>query len=333
MLRLNKNIEIFFNYFLGPILFIWLSLSIYHQVKNQPNLELSWEKIKEAWQGRQSWMLAVVVILMGVNWGIEARKWQVLLKPLESMSWWKAFKGTLAGVAFAVNTPNRIGEYGGRIIYVKEGNRTKAISLTLVGSISQFLVTLLTGCGGLIFLLTTDASEALRLKSPSYAFWLEVILYIVAAMSMVTALLYFRLNWLVKLIDKLPGASRLAFHIEVVEKLDFWILLRVLSLSFGRYLVFACQYVLMLWLMQITVTVWQAFWLMTVVFLVLAVVPTIALAEIGLRGEVSLELFGLFSNNKIGIITSSVGIWVINLIVPALLGSILILRTKIFKNK
>ncbi|HUP13679.1 MAG TPA: hypothetical protein VM187_15765, partial [Niastella sp.] len=181
--------------------------------------------------------------------------------------------------------------------------------------------------------LTTEASAALSAKSPSYAFWLQVVLYIVCALGVATALVYFRLNWLVKLIDRLPGTSRLAFHIEVIEKLDFFILLRVLSLSFGRYLVFACQYVLMLWLMDIEVTVWQAFWLMTVVFLVLAVVPTIALAEIGLRGEVSLELFGLFSNNKIGIVASSVGIWVINLIIPALLGSLLILRTKIFKIK
>ena len=85
--------------------------------------------------------------------------------------------------------------------------------------------------------------------------------------------------------------------------------------------------------MQVDVTVWQAFWLISVVFLILAVVPTIALAEIGLRGKVALELFGLYSMNNVGIITASVGIWFVNLVVPALLGSILIFRIKIFKNK
>ena len=85
--------------------------------------------------------------------------------------------------------------------------------------------------------------------------------------------------------------------------------------------------------MQVDVTVWQTFWLISVVFLVLAVVPTIALAEVGIRGKISLELFGLFSINNIGIITASVGIWCINLVIPSLLGSLLILRIKIFKNK
>jgi len=333
MLRLNKNIKKFFNYFLGPILFIWLTLSIYHQIKNQPNLELSWTKIKSAVEGEQSWMFWVVLLLMIVNWGIEARKWQVLLKFLEVISWWKAFKATVAGVAFAINTPNRIGEYGGRVLYLQDGHRIKAISLTIVGSFSQFLVTLIVGCGGLLFLLNISESSLTYLKSGPYLLWIDVILYLVGVVAILGLIVYFRLALLVKLIDRIPAFYKLAAHISVVEDLSFGILLRVLSLSFFRYCVFILQYILMIRLMQVEVTVWQAFWLISVVFLVLAVVPTIALAEIGIRGKISLELFGLFSLNNIGIIAASVGIWCINLVIPSLLGSILILRIKIFKNK
>jgi hypothetical protein len=89
----------------------------------------------------------------------------------------------------------------------------------------------------------------------------------------------------------------------------------------------------MIQLMQIHISYWQAFWLITVLYLILAVVPTIALAEVGLRGQVSLELFGFFSSNKLAIIAASTGIWLINLIIPALIGSLLILSIKIFKNK
>jgi hypothetical protein len=62
---------------------------------------------------------------------------------------------------------------------------------------------------------------------------------------------------------------------------------------------------------------------------VLALIPTIALAEIGVRGKVSLALFGLFSINSIGIVAASVGIWFMNLVIPALFGSLLILGIKI----
>lgn len=333
MLRLNKNIKIFFNYFFGSVLFIWLSYSIYNQVKNQPHLELSWHKIKSSLNGEQSWMFWVVLLLMLLNWGVEARKWQVLLKHVEQMSWWRAFKATLTGVAFAINTPNRIGEYAGRILYVHEGNRIKSVSLTLVGSMSQFLVTLITGCGGLIFLLSIRTSEKPLVNAGSYLFWIQVMLYIICTLSVTGLLIYFRMGWLVKLFDKVPPLSRLISYVRVVEDLSFLILLRIFSLSFVRYIIFMSQYILMIRLLQVDVTVWQAFWLISVVFLVLAVVPTIALAEIGIRGKVSMEIFGLFSINNIGVLIASVGIWAINLAIPALLGSLLILRIKIFKNK
>jgi len=333
MLRLNKNIKIFFNYFFGSVLFSWLSFSIYNQIKNQPHLELSWLSIKSSLKGQQSWMFWVVLLLMVLNWGVEARKWQVSLKQVERMSWWRAFKATLTGVAFAINTPNRIGEYGGRILYVHEGNRIKAVSLTLVGSMSQFLVTMLLGCGGLIFLLSIPDSAKPLLNAGSYRFWIQLMLYIVSALSILGLVIYFRLDWLVKLFDKVPPFSKLASYIGVVEELRFFILLRIFSLSLTRYLIFISQYILMVKLMHVDVTVWQAFWLISVIFLVMAVVPTIALAEIGIRGKVSMEIFGLLSINNIGILAASVGIWAINLAIPALMGSLLILRIKIFKNK
>ena len=73
--------------------------------------------------------------------------------------------------------------------------------------------------------------------------------------------------------------------------------------------------------------------MVSVLFLVLAMVPSIALAELGFRGKVSLQLFGLLSTNHIGIIAAAAGIWIINLIIPAIAGSILILGVRLFKNK
>ncbi len=314
-------------------MFVWLSLSIYHQIKNQPDLHLSVAKIKFALKGQQGWMFWVMLFLMLVNWGIEARKWQVLLKGLENISWFKAFKATVTGVAFAMNTPNRIGEYGGRVLYLREGNRIRGVSLTIVGSMSQFLITLIVGCGGLIFLLNISGSAAAIAGAGKYGLWIKVVLNIIAAVAVLGLIVYFRLGWLIKLIDKIPAFNKLATHIEILEDLRFGVLLRVLSLSFFRYCVFIIQYVLLIHLMQVDVSVWQAFWLISVIFLILAVVPTIALAEIGIRGTISIELFGLFCTNNVGIITASLGIWFINLVIPSLLGSILIFRIKIFKNK
>lgn len=330
---LNKNIKIFLNYFLGPVLFVWLSYSIYQQIIHQPQLARSWKSIQNALIGEQWWKFPVILILMAVNWGVEARKWQVLLKPVERISWFRSFKATLTGVAFALNTPNRIGEYGGRVLYIREGNRLKAISLTLVGSMSQFLVTMVVGCGGLLFLLNLPEAATPFIQSGSYRFWIRVLLSFVAIFSIIGLLIYFRLGWIIRVADKLPAFKKLTPHIEVLESLNGNLLLRLCSLSLTRYIVFAVQYILMIQLLNVDIPGWPAFWLVSVMFLVLAIVPTIALAELGLRGQVSLELFGIFSGNKLAITASAAGIWAINLVLPALIGSLLTLSIKIFKNK
>jgi hypothetical protein len=73
---------------------------------------------------------------------------------------------------------------------------------------------------------------------------------------------------------------------------------------------------------------------MSLVFLALAIIPTIAVVvEFGIRGEVCLQLVGLFTANSLGIILTSATIWIVNLIIPALAGSLLILTIKIFKRR
>ncbi len=116
-------------------------------------------------------------MLAFVNWGIEARKWQLLIRHLQHVSYFVAFKSVLSGVTLSLNLPNRIGEYGGRILYIEQGNRIKAISLSIAGSMSQLIITLLMGCGGLIFILFTKQSGGAFIMGLSF-FWIKILLFI-----------------------------------------------------------------------------------------------------------------------------------------------------------
>ncbi len=55
--------------------------------------------------------------------GIEAIKWQIALRPVQSISFTRAFKAILAGTCIASFTPNRVGEYLGRMLFVDPGNK------------------------------------------------------------------------------------------------------------------------------------------------------------------------------------------------------------------
>ena len=326
----NKNIRVFINYFLGPLLFIWLCYSIYHQVQQQPGLEKSWRHIYESFNSGKIWNLVIVLLLMLVNWSVETIKWKLAVQKIQKVDFFTAFKAVLSGVSFSVTTPNRVGEYLGRVLYMNEGNRLKAISLTITGSISQLIVTLIMGLAGLLILRApVEASQMIS------SFWLDIMLWGVGAGVFILTLFYFRLSWLVSWIDRLPGSKKWAWLIETLEKFNATLLLQLLSLSALRFVVFIIQYYLLFQLFDVNVSLWQAWWTVSVSFLILAVIPTIALfTDLGLRGKVSLMLVGMFSGNNLGIGLTAVSVWFINLIIPALAGSLLILSIKkILKNK
>lgn len=326
----KKSIRIFINYFLGPLLFVWVSYSIYHQVQQQPGLEKSWQHIRQSFNSGMIWNLVAVILLMLVNWSIETIKWKLAVQKIQQVGFFTAFKAVLSGVSFSVTTPNRVGEYLGRVLYMDEGNRMKAISLTITGSISQLIVTLVMGFAGLIILRSPiETSQMIS------SLWMDVMLYGVFAVTVILTLFYFRLSWLVKWIDRLPGAKKFAWLIETLEDFNATLLLQLLSLSALRFLVFIVQYYLLFRLFDVDVSLWHCWSAVSVSFLVMAVIPTIALfTDLGLRGKISLKLVGLFSGNSLGISLTAVSIWFINLIIPALAGSLLILGIKrIFKNK
>jgi uncharacterized RDD family membrane protein YckC len=72
---------------------------------------------------------------------------------------------------------------------------------------------------------------------------------------------------------------------------------------------------------------------MSVIFLAMAVIPSISLVDFGLRGEISIQLMGLYTVNSLGIGLASVTVWFINLILPAIIGSLLILNLRVFNKK
>jgi hypothetical protein len=282
--------------------------------------------------GDEAWKFWTVMVLVFINWGIEARKWQLLVRSLQPISLFVAFKSVLAGVTLSINTPNRMGEYAARILFVKEGNRIKAISLSIVGSMSQLIITLLIGCGGLIYIIVTKQASVNSVMGLSF-FWIKTLLFLAALAAGILMLLYFKLSWMVKIIEKIPPFLKYAHYISVLEEFHAKVLLRLLSLSLLRYLVFVIQYILLLQVLSVEISWIQGFWIISILFLVLAIIPSFAIADLGIRGKFSTELLTLYSANTIGIIGTTFGIWFINLFIPALAGSILILGIKIFKEK
>jgi len=327
-MQMNKNIKIFINYFLGPLLFAWLSYSIYRQIVKQPQLEESWFRIQQSFQSYKIIYLVLALLLIVVNWGLEAWKWMISVRTFYPVKFFQAFKAVLSGVSFSVTMPNRVGEYLGRIMYLPEGNRLKTISVTLVGSFAQLLITIIVGTAGLIILKPSLVSQFPQLK-----IWYQFIVYGLIILVSIMLLIYFNVEGTVSLFNKWIRNQRYVYLIEALQKFHSVLLIQMLLLSFLRYLIFVIQYVLIFYLFEVNVPADTIATVMSVVFLAMAVIPSIALVEVWLRGEISIKLMGLFSVNTLGIGFTSVTVWFINLILPAIAGSLLLLSLRVFKNE
>ncbi len=328
--RHKKLIRPFIRYFLGPVLFGWLSYSIYKQIQQQPNLESSWLALKESMGSSLWWILPLVLMGTVLNWSIESVKWMLVVKKIQPIRFITACKAVLSGLSFSVTTPNRVGEYLGRVLYMDEGNRLKAVSLTITGSISQLLITLIMGFVSLVVLRQSVENTGLI-----SSFWYDWIIYGTLLATGILTLFYLRIGWLVGWLDRLPGSKRYNWLVSSLKSFDATILLQLLSLSAGRFVIFIVQNWLLCKLFGVDISWWDCYWAVSLSYLVMAVIPTVALfTDLSLRGTVSIQLLGMFSANHLGIGLAAASIWLINLIIPALAGSLLILGVgKFIKGK
>ena len=329
--KLNKKTKHFINYVLGPALFIWFSISIYHQIINQKDFEKTWNNIKNNFSTSEWISCVIVFLLMFVNWGIETKKWQLLIKGIEKVSFGKAFKAVFSGQAFALNTINNLGEFVGRVLFLNEGNRLRAIALTMVGSMSQVITTFVMGAISLFLARVFFAQEGLG-NGGLNAFWYSGLMFVLVTCTTLLLMIYYSLSWVTKAIEKIGVVKKYAFLIQKVEDFHAKELTTILIYSFVRYIVFVIQYLILLKIFQVQANEFLLILMICIIFLILAIVPTIALTELGLRGQVSILMLGLVSTNTAGIVFTATAIWFINRALPALAGSLFILGVRLFKK-
>ena len=85
-------------------------------------------------------VMSSIFLLMFLNWYVEALKWKYLVQKIEIISTWKAVESVFCGLTWAVFTPNRIGEYGGRVFFLSRNKRIKGAIAMTVGAFGQLVL-------------------------------------------------------------------------------------------------------------------------------------------------------------------------------------------------
>ena len=78
--------------------------------------------------------LSLLFMLMFIQWFVEAQKWRFLLYKVQYLKLGQSIKAIFSGLSVSFLTPNRTGEFLGRIIFISKGNRIKASIITFIGN-------------------------------------------------------------------------------------------------------------------------------------------------------------------------------------------------------
>ncbi len=295
---------------IGFLLFLLCSIAIYYKVLH----DVAWNQFIQTMLLQLKaipvfdWM--VLLVLFCLNFLLEAYKWKWVIYTISPISLLKAIESVFIGQAFAFFTPNRVGEFAGRTLFLPTADKLAGMTKMAWASYAQLLATIVMGC----IALGLNVSFYPIIQGP----WLVMVKWVSPLVGCIALLLFFyQRNWTgwLSFLNKVQVATNLKFHL--------------LWLSLVRYLVFLLQYVWVARMLELNIGFLPLIFSVAILFLCISILPTISLTELVVRGQLLLLLLAPFSQDPLMIVAVSTFIWSVNFLAPAIIGAFLLLRYRL----
>ncbi|UKJ08471.1 lysylphosphatidylglycerol synthase domain-containing protein [Solitalea lacus] len=297
---------------------------VYSKITNPESIKKIDAFTNQALDGRVISYFLLVIYLAYLNILVETLKWHYLVKKVESLSWKRTVESLLAGLTLAAFTPSRIGEFGGRVLYLTPENRVRGALAMGVGAFSQMMVTNVMGAIGLAIFVAIFV--------PVSKVILGSIIFAAILFSIGMLLLLLNIKWFYVILDSFSFLHKFKKNFRVLLRYDKSELLTVFGMSFLRYLIFSMQYYLLinLFIPQVTYPICMV--LISVIYMVQSILPTFAFFDIGIRGAAATYFFGFLVGDAeaVNVLAAAFGVWLLNLIIPSLLGVYFVLKANFF---
>jgi hypothetical protein len=300
--------------------------ALYYELNAGKNTEILWTTFLLHLQTADwRWLLAAC-FLMPVNWLAETAKWRLFVHQLQPISWYHALAAILSGVSFGIFTPNRLGEFGGRLLFVDRKNHWNALLANLAGSLAQLMALLSAGIAGAWYFMT-QFGYLTSWTTPLAC------LAILGTGLLFTA--FFCIKSTLRVVRKIPGTqwlSRRIPNLQILEQANRADLAKLLAWSGLRYLVYSTQYYCLLRFFDINPGLLTAYAGIALIFLLQTALPLPAIAGLMVRGNLAVFVWSHTGANEISSLATTFFLWIINLILPALLGTFSIFHVSITKT-
>lgn len=257
--------------------------------------------------------IAGVLLLAPFNWLIESEKFRMLIRPIYPLDAFTSFRAYLTGTSVSLFTPNRSGEFAGKILYLPGEHRAPGALLAMVGSTAQLLVTIQAGLIAAIFVF--------EYNNPL----LSVLVFITVFVLLAT---WSWLPSLMSLLHRLPMKSAWKESLHRLRDIPFRIRITVWALSVFRYAVFCTQQLILFDAFGADPEITTYIPLMAIAYVYMSQVPSFGLGELVVRNMTSLQAFSMIEVDPFIVLMTTTTLWSINVGFPALLGGISLLKLK-----
>lgn len=252
-----------------------------------------------------------IFLLMPVNWLLEMIKWKKLCAPIENISLKTAAAGVLSGLSFSFITPHGWGDYLGRILILRNEERGKLVGALFFGKMTQLFITVFAGILGIIMYIETWAFLYL---------WYFLILFFVAILISFNKSVY-------RIIK--PYLSKVRYFFKIIKGYSAPLILGITGLSLLRYVVFTSQFILIMKLLEVDLSLLIMLSGVTWIFLVKSIIPSFNfITDLGIREVSAVMFFENYLTDPGPVISATFIIWIVNILLPAIVGTLFIFHLK-----
>lgn len=295
---------------------------IYHKVTTNGNLFRFRTLISAINITEVIWVLSFVVLLMLLNWFLESLKWRYLTRVLAPISIFRAVESVFCGLTLAIFTPNRLGEYGGRVMFLPPRKRIHGVFSMAVGSFAQMVITNVLGIIALLWFGHTFLHVQI---------WLYLAAMLLSVLIITLLLVfYFNVSWLVLVLGSIPFLKKYHRFFGIMNRYHVTELNRIILYSLSRFAVFTFQYYLVLHLLIPQLPAFSMVMMVLILFFIQSILPSLDLLDVGVRSATATAFFAFITTQQVAVIAAVSSIWFINLIVPAIIGSVFVFKMKFF---
>lgn len=258
--------------------------------------------------------VSFLLFLTGFNWFFEIAKWKILVSFIKNISFLEALKQSLASLTASLFTPNRIGDYAAKLMFYPKAFRKRILLLNLLSNMVQMGATLTFGIIGIFFFINK--------------YDLDISYYRIARLGgiIIIVVLFSSLGIKHDRI-KIKGFS-ISRIIEFIKGIPKLVLMKNFLFSIFRYLIFSFQFYFLLCIFEVDVTYLNAMIVITTMYLISSILPSIFLFDVVIKGSIALYLFDIVGVNNLTILTIILLMWILNFVLPSILGSYFVLNYK-----